>query len=195
MDPSHAQPPLENAPQAGPAAPLEAPDSTAAPCADPCATLQVQLQTLEQSGRNGANWFYWVAALSLVNSVVLLSGGSSYFVIGMGITLVVDVVTAGIAKESPDISTILKVFAFGFDMVVALIVVGFGWLARKGYLAVYALGMALYVLDGLLFVLFQDWMSVGFHAFVLFCMWSGFSAFRQSRAVERVLAQLPGQAQ
>ena len=42
------------------------------------------------------------------------------------------------------------------DIFVALVVFGFGWLAGKRYRAVFALGMGLYLLDGLLFVLFED---------------------------------------
>jgi hypothetical protein len=185
MDPNPTQPGFENVPppgQPGPAALPAAPDAIVAPSADPQAVLRLQLQTLEQRGRNGANWFWWVAGLSLVNSVVLLSGGSSYFVIGTGITLMVDAITSGIAQNSPDISTMLKLLAFGFDIVVALIAFAFGWFARKGHLLVYALGILLYLLDGLLFVLMEDWMSVGFHVFALFCMWSGFAAFRQFNA-------------
>ena len=54
---------------------------------------------------------------------------------------------------------------------------------------VFALGMILYLLDGLIYVMFQDWMSVGFHAFVLFGMWNGFNAYRQMKAMKAALEQ------
>ncbi len=49
--------------------------------------------------------------------------------------------------------------------------------------------MILYLLDGLIYVLVGDWMSVGFHAFVLFGMWSGFSAYREMKQMKAVLEQ------
>ncbi len=180
------QPESRMPPPGTPAQPVHTPPS--APSAtDPNVALRMQLLALDQRGRIGANWFYWVAGLSLVNSVVLQSGGHGYFVIGLGITVLVDTFTGEMAKQSPDIATTLKALALGFDVVAAAIVAGFGWLARNRYLAVYAIGMFLYLLDGLLFLLFQDWLSVGFHAFALFCMGSGFAAFRKLDAMERSL--------
>ncbi len=185
MDPNPSRPGFESAApsgQPGAAGPPLVPVEIVPPAADPQAALRLQLQTLQQRGRIGANWFFWVAGLSLVNSVVVHTGGDRYFVVGMGTTLMVDFIVKAIAEHSPDISTILKLVAFGFDIVVALIACTFGWFARKGYVVVYGLGMLLYLLDGLLFLLVGDWMSVGFHAFALFCMWSGFAAFRQFNA-------------
>jgi len=66
---------------------------------------------------------------------------------------------------------------------------GFGWLSARRYLALFGVGMALYLVDGLIFLLFQDWLSVAFHGYALFCMWSGFQAFRKLRVLE--LAQEP----
>lgn len=146
-----------------------------------------RLQELRQQGRTGANWFFWVAGLSLVNSVIMLGGGDTYFVIGLGVTLIADAIAREIGKQQADIAQIVKAAVFGFDVIAALVVVGFGWLAVRRYQVVYALGMILYLLDGLLFVLARDWFSAGFHAFALFCMWSGFKAYRQLNAAERAL--------
>ncbi|MFQ5608913.1 MAG: hypothetical protein ACE5F8_01425 [Woeseiaceae bacterium] len=43
----------------------------------------------------------------------------------------------------------------------------------------YILGMIVYALDGLIFVLVQDWVSVGFHAFVLFMLWGGYGVTKE----------------
>lgn len=151
-----------------------------------------KLLILHRQGRNGANWFYWVAALSLVNSAILLSGGGTHFVIGLGATLIVDLVAGQVAQHHPEIAMVAKGIALGFDVIAAVIVIGFGWLASKRYLAAFAIGMVLYLLDGLLFVLFQDWLSVGFHAFALVYMWKGLQSYRQLRAMEQaIMARAP----
>jgi hypothetical protein len=45
-------------------------------------------KTSELEGRmlGGANWFFWIAALSLVNSIISLYGGGWGFSIGLGFT-------------------------------------------------------------------------------------------------------------
>jgi hypothetical protein len=152
--------------------------------------LAMKAAHLHQQSRNGSNWFYWVGALSLVNSLILLNGGKTFFVIGLGITLLVDVLGTSVAQRMPQNAQAITVVTFAVDVLIALFVAGFGWLAAKRYQTAFLLGMALYLLDGLLFVLFQDWMSVAFHAFALFCMWNGFKAYRQLDAVEVQLQHL-----
>jgi hypothetical protein len=39
--------------------------------------------------------------------------------------------------------------------------------------------MGLFALDGAIFLLVQDWVGVGFHAFALFMILRGYSAARQ----------------
>jgi hypothetical protein len=168
------------------------PPEAAAPevvTADPLDTLRAQLAQLHARGTSGAGWFYWIAALSLVNSVILLSGGDRHFVVGLGVTLVADVVAKEVANQNPEIATVAKGIAFGFDLFVAAIVCLFGWLSRRPILPIFVVGMILYLLDGLIYLLAGEWMSVGFHAFVLLGMWSGFSAYREMKQIKAALEQ------
>ena len=143
-----------------------------------------EMLALHMQGRKGANWFYWVAGLSLVNSAVILGGGSIFFVIGLGVTLMADSLAAAISRHHPEAVWIVKGVALAFDVFVAAVLVGFGWLSARRYLALFGVGMALYLVDGLIFLLFQDWLSVAFHGYALFWMWSGFQAFRKLRVLE-----------
>lgn len=147
---------------------------------------------LDHNARHGANWFYWVAGLSVVNSLIRLLQGDVHFVIGLAATQIVDIIAAGIAQNKPEAAHVVRGVAFGIGLIVALIVMLFGWLSRKGFLSVYALGMLLYLLDGLIFVfLMKDWISAGFHAYALYGMWGGFNARRQLKALEQQLAFEP----
>ena len=38
--------------------------------------------------------------------------------------------------------------------------------------------MVLYLADSMVYVLARDWIGVGFHAFVLFMLWSGYATLR-----------------
>ena len=148
------------------------------------ARIAAAIVALEQGGQRGANWFFWVGGLSLVNSAIILSGGNTFFVIGLGVTLLADFVANGFAQQKPDIAMVVKGVAFGFDVFVALVVALFGWLSRKRIIPVFAIGMVLYLLDGLIFLLFQDWLSIAFHAFALFGMWKGIGAYRNLGRLE-----------
>lgn len=153
------------------------------------AALRSQLFALEQQGRAGANWFYWVGALSLVNSAIILFGGGVFFVVGLGVTFIADHVAAEAAQQNPEMAVVAKGLVIGFDLFIAAVVAGFGWLSNKRYSAIFAIGMALYLLDGLLFVMLQSWMSVAFHAYALFHMWNGFAAYRRiNRQLQTPLA-------
>jgi hypothetical protein len=154
-------------------------------------TSVARILELQDRGHKGANWFYWIAGLSLVNSVIVHGGGTISFVVGLGITLVVDAVAKAVGEQHPEMDVVLKAVAIGFTCAVAIVVAGFGWLARRGMLIVFAIGMFLYLLDGLLFLVFQDFMSVAFHGFALYSMWSGLSAFREINAIKDDLGAEP----
>ena len=154
--------------------------------ADPeLSALQSQMLQLQAQGENGAGWFYWVAGLSLINSVIALVGGNMSFVVGLAITRVVDDIAWSAAAENPELTTIAKAASFGFAVLVAVVVAGFGWLSNKRIIPVFALGILLYALDGALYVLTQDWLCVAFHAFALFNMWQGLVAYRRLSAILR----------
>src|SRR4051794_40879026 len=74
--------------------------------------LESKIQSLVQQGRNGANWFYWIAGLSLVNSVILLTGGNTFFFIGLGVTMMADAIATVVGQRSPDIGPLVKGVAF-----------------------------------------------------------------------------------
>jgi len=146
--------------------------------------LRQQQADLFQAGKSGANWLFWVAALSLVNSTITLFGGDTRFVVGLAVTTVADAVAKVTAEREPDIASVVMTVAIAFSLFVSGLFAGAGWLARKRFNFVFAFAMFVYLLDGALCLFFGDVMSAGFHAFALFCMWGGFNAFRKLRASE-----------
>jgi len=116
--------------------------------------------------RVSARWFYWIAGLSLINSAVVIFGGSFHFVVGLGITSVVDALT----KQAGSTGIVLDLIINGF---VAALFVLFGNCASKAQKWAFLVGMGLYALDGLLLLMARDVLSVGFHAYALFCIYRG----------------------
>jgi hypothetical protein len=155
-------------------------------------TLMQAVLRLQSQLKSGANWFYWVAGLSLINSLILLFGGKWSFIIGLGITQMVDGIAGAIANDAnARASLILKLVAFFVDLVVAGIFVLFGVFANKGYKWSFIIGMILYALDGLIFLLVQDWLSIGFHLFALYSVYSGLRALGQLKSLEQAIAADP----
>jgi hypothetical protein len=146
--------------------------------------LEGEIREQFQRGKNGAAWFYWIAALSLINSLMVLSGSDTSFALGLGLTLITDSIAVEFAKEEGAQQGLL-IGAAAFDAVVLGLVVLVGWLSQKRVLAAFALGMVLYLLDGLLCLVLGSMICIGIHGFALWSMWTGFAAFRQLNALER----------
>jgi len=156
------------------------------------AILQSHFKAVNQL-KGGASWFYWIAGFSLINSLILLAGSEWNFLIGLGLTQVFDAIAKMLSTEMNGmVSLIIQAIAFLMDIGVAGLFVVFGWLAKKRYAWAFIVGMILYVLDGLIFVLVGSWLNVGFHAFALFGLYGGLKAIYTLRRLPE-LAPLAGQ--
>lgn len=127
--------------------------------------------------QSAARWFWWIAGLSLVNSVVLLSGGNFNFVVGLAITQIADAIFQQV-----------KVVAMVVDALVLGFFIGAGLLARRGQVWAFVVGGIAYLLDGILCALFEDWMSAAFHAYALFWIFHG---WKELRVTLRTAAETP----
>lgn len=140
---------------------------------------------LENQFKSGANWFYWIAALSLVNSAISLSGNQWSFIIGLGMTQIIDAIATGFAEQ---IGILGKAIALCFDLMAAAIFIAFGFFARKRFAPAFIIGMIVYALDGLIFILAQDWLSIAFHVFALIGIFSGMKACKELARLESEMA-------
>jgi hypothetical protein len=165
--------------------PVAVPDS-------PQAGLIAAVLKLQTQHKSGATWFYWIAGLSVINSIVVLVGSQWSFIVGLGITQLVDGIAIGVARQaSAQSGLILKVMGFGFDLLIAGLFVFFGAFAKKRYMWAYVVGMVLYAFDGLIFLLVKDFLSIGFHVFALVCIYNGMQASIKLRALEEAVQAVP----
>ncbi len=155
-----------------------------APTVDEDVATDAPQEELEKRFRSGASWFYWVAALSLVNSAVALFDGEWGFVFGLGVTQFVDAIAWSVAEESADIATATRVASFGVNVLIVGLVVLMGWLAHKRRQWVFVVGLVLYVFDALLFLVDGDFLSLAFHGWVVFAVTSGLLACRKLAALD-----------
>jgi hypothetical protein len=133
----------------------------------------------ENQLKSGASWFFWIAGLSVVNSILVMTGSEWSFIIGLGLTQVIDALTreAGPATQ---------LAGFAVDLLIAGVFVLFGFFARQGKPWSFWVGMIVYTLDGILFLMVPDWLSIGFHVFALYCIWNGLRAHNRLRQMDEL---------
>lgn len=144
---------------------------------------QMMLADLTRRMRGGAANFFWIAGLSVVNSVLAFTGSDTRFVIGLAVTQFVDALASIISKDVPEASTILTIIAVVIDLVVVGIFAFFGYFARTGRRWAFIIGMMLYAFDALVMLVFQDWLAFGFHLFFLFGLFNGLRALNQLQRI------------
>lgn len=121
---------------------------------------------VENALKGPASWFVTVAALSIVNSVLSMTGASIHFIFGLGITQFVDAVAHQVGSAGYVLDLIINGIIAGVFVLI--------WkFARKGQGWAWYGGIALYALDGLLLLVFKDFLSAAFHAWALYRMWPG----------------------
>ena len=137
--------------------------------------LTVEQQQLERRRRLGAGWFYWVAGISLTNAVITLAGQHWRFIIGLGTTQLATGLAVRTGRGWPPAVLLDLVLIGGFILL--------GYLALQGRPWAFAVGFAVYALDGLIFLAARHWIGLGFHVFVLVMVFKGLQAARQLDAV------------
>ncbi len=145
--------------------------------------------------KGGADNFFWIAGLSLVNSISLLLNSGWSFFIGLGITRLIDGISIAIASEaSANVAILIKYITFGVDVGIAGIFVILGFLARRHKWA-FVIGMVLYALDSLVFLIGPDLPSIGFHLLILYWLYLGLKSLTKLRNMEQTIAVLSSTAQ
>ena len=119
---------------------------------------------------SGARWFWWIAGLSAVNVACDLAHANINFVLGLAFTQIAHGVLAA---------------NIGVALVVDALFIGGFWFigqqAQKGRTWAFAVGVVVYVLDGLVYLKYQDWMPVAFHALALFYIGKAFMSLQEAR--------------
>ncbi len=145
----------------------------------------VERAELRQRMNSGANWFFWIAVLSFITSIISISGGRWAFFLSLGITQVIDGIFNAVFEE---IGTAGSVIAIVLDIFITAIFAAFGFLARAKQLWAFIVGGVLFFLDMGILLLATDVLGILFHGFALFCIFRGFQAGRELVAKERQVA-------
>ena len=128
-----------------------------------------ELMELDKKIRNHGSWYFWIAGLTLVNTVTSLSGSNGAFLLGLSITQVFDGFGAAAGGGGKMVALLLDAMAIGMFVL-------FGVFALKRHNWAFIVGIILYGLDTVLTLLFQSWLSLTFHAWALVSLIAGMRA-------------------
>jgi hypothetical protein len=146
---------------------------------------KMPLEQALTAARNSANWFWWIAGLSLINSVAAILELDYAMILGLGVTQLADGILRSLLETATGSGA---TFAKILHLLIVACAAGFFYLmgvkARGMHLWAYRLGMLVYTADALIFLLVGDWIGVGFHAFVLFMLWGGYNITKSVRAAQ-----------
>ena len=131
------------------------------------------------SVKHGANWFIWLAVLSVINSLLVYYLEIKNTPFALGITQWLDGTAGGWNNALSGVA--LTESALATNILVALALAAFGFLARRGSDFAFVLGMFLYVVDALLVLGLKDFFGFAFHIFALFFLFKGLLASRHVR--------------
>lgn len=134
--------------------------------------INEQIKVSTESKRKismGYSWFLWIAILSIVNTIDFTFHKRLFFIFGLGMTQLVD----GVVNVLQG-----KFIAIGllFNILISSVFILFWYYAKKKKQWAFLTGMILYGLDTILFIIARDWLSMGFHLFVLLLIFSGYDA-------------------
>ena len=147
-----------------------------------------EVEECRKQMQSGARWFFWIAGLSLINSIAAATNSNWSFLAGLGITQFISGFALGLAE---DLGGAVTVIAFTLDALVAAFFVFLGVFAQKGYSWAFIIGFVIYALDALIFLAVQLWFPFAFHAFVFYCLYRGFAANRKLGRLEQEMAPPP----
>jgi hypothetical protein len=159
--------------------------------------IEVAKYNLERQLKSSAGWFYWIAALSMINWIASGFDIGYSFVIGLGATQLVDGIAQALIEDlGSGYSTILIVVSFVATLAIAGVYVLFGFMGGKRANWAFIIGIVLYILDALLFVWVQDWMPLIFHGLALFYLFRGPGIIKKLRTLDEAqITIVPGTQQ
>jgi hypothetical protein len=140
--------------------------------ADPQAAYRAQVELAKVGIKRGASWFDWIAIFSIVNAVIVLANGDWHFLLGLGVTDVINYLgqRGGGNGQIRGLAATALAAAFFWAM---------GHFAKQGQRWAVILGMFFYLLDGGICLIFQIWLSAAFHGYALYMLTKTFAAIKQ----------------
>jgi hypothetical protein len=122
--------------------------------------------------RMGANWFFWIAILSVISSLLVWYYDFANHLVNLGIN-------EYFAHKGDTGTNSGPMFALAMSFVFGAILAMFGYFARKGNDVIFILGAFLYFVDAIVLLGYREFFAFSFHIFALYFIFKGLLASRR----------------
>ncbi len=143
-----------------------------------------QAEALRKQVGSCASWFFWIAALTGINSAMLLTGSDTSFFMGLTVAQLADVIAGGAGSMGKIVAGIFDAACIGFFVLLGL-------KARKGQRWAFIVGLILYGMDTLISLIAPHAISIALHAWALLMMGMGLKHAGNLAAAEAEAALPP----
>ncbi|WP_068471602.1 hypothetical protein [Saccharicrinis aurantiacus] len=126
-------------------------------------------RTEEKQIKSAASWFFWIAGLTLMNSIYQYLDCGQIFIFGVGLNQIIEAAL----YESSEVKSILFLIP---SILTSGIFVLIGVKARKKIKGAFLAGLIIYSIDSLLYLSVGGYLSFGLHCFVLFMVYKTLEA-------------------
>jgi hypothetical protein len=117
--------------------------------------------------RKSAFWFFAIAGLSIINTILLTRG--VYFVLGLATSQLLDSYFIGVTGKPNLLLSLIPPAIF--------CLLGFFGLRLNRWAFISAL--ILYFIDSIIYALLTEWIALAFHAFILYQLYLGIVAMNE----------------
>ncbi len=148
---------------------------------EPESESESETAQLQQTVNRAARWFYWIAALSLVNLLASLWGSQWSFALGLGLSQLLSDGGRQLYSAGGSGAAVFVMYAGCLGSMAFFCACG--WFARKPSVFVFMVGIVFFTLDTLIFVFAKDILGVAIHLVVLYFLRQGVPAARILRGV------------
>jgi hypothetical protein len=138
----------------------------------------VEQVALVQKQKNSAGWIFAIVLFTVVNSVLMWLQTNFSFLIGLGLTQIIDGVAFLFGVDYPANATLFMGIAVALNSAIVGLFVFLGIMARRRHAWAFIVTIVLYSLDLIFLVLLQEWFGAALHLYALFNLWGGFQATR-----------------
>jgi hypothetical protein len=167
--------------------PLETPRPILPAAAPAPVSPSVPVDEIDDDVRKGANWFYWKAGLTVVNALLMFFGFRWTFFLGLTITQIFQGVADQIALETeitsdaPVTSTAnpVNVLVLLISLFCSAFMVMLGYYGGRGKKWALIVGLIIYAIDGVIYLLTASIFGFIIHAIGIYCLVRAISATRK----------------
>jgi hypothetical protein len=133
---------------------------------------QEEVTKLKDQRKLIAGWFYAIALFSIISPLFMFMEGR-HLVVGLGITQYIDAVCfARPELDNSNLVFVARIMAVIFTIGMAALFALFGILGGRGKPWPVIAGISLYTMDMLIILWQQGWVSLGFHIYILWILWT-----------------------